>query len=149
MRVKYDSNNSGGHWWLEDKDWEALEKAGWEVEWGQKYFCHSTYRMPEEKQPDYLTELCPDGKSCKGHRQYQSYAEALAADARWLGSLARAAHREGLSMREAAEEWERVTGKSATDAGCPCCGQPHNFTEYDDDGKYVASGPSTSYEASW
>lgn len=33
MKVEYDSNNSGGRWWLEDEDWKALEKAGWEVEW--------------------------------------------------------------------------------------------------------------------
>jgi hypothetical protein len=33
MKVNYKSNNSGGHWWLEDKDWFALEAAGWQVEW--------------------------------------------------------------------------------------------------------------------
>ena len=33
MKVNYSSNNSGGYWWLEDKDWYALEKAGWVVEW--------------------------------------------------------------------------------------------------------------------
>lgn len=32
-RVEYSSNNSGGHWWLSDEDWVALEEAGWEVEW--------------------------------------------------------------------------------------------------------------------
>lgn len=68
---------------------------------------------------------------------------------RWLGSLATSATRRGLSLREAADEWERITGQSATDAGCPCCGQPHSFTEYSDDGDYVTSGPSTSYGASW
>jgi hypothetical protein len=52
-------------------------------------------------------------------------------------------------MRDAAEEWERITGLDATDAGCVCCGQPHTFTEYDDAGEYVCSGPSTSYEAHW
>ncbi len=31
--VKYDSNNSGGSWWLKDEDWKALEKAGWTVDW--------------------------------------------------------------------------------------------------------------------
>lgn len=53
MYVEHYSNNSGGHWWLEDADWKNLEAAGW-------------------------------------------------------------------------------TGKTATDAGCPCCGIPHNFKEYDD-----------------
>jgi hypothetical protein len=33
MKVRYASNNSGGSWWLTDKDWHKLEAAGWEVEW--------------------------------------------------------------------------------------------------------------------
>lgn len=32
-KVEYHSNNSGGSWWLADKDWFALEKAGWKVKW--------------------------------------------------------------------------------------------------------------------
>lgn len=31
--VTYDSNNSGGTWWLTDDDWKALEGAGWTVDW--------------------------------------------------------------------------------------------------------------------
>jgi hypothetical protein len=67
---------------------------------------------------------------------------------RWLGALATSAEREGLSMKEAVEEWEEITRQSSTDAGCPCCGQPHNFSYYED-GEYKDSGPHTSYEASW
>ena len=33
MIVEYDSNNSGGGWWLKDEDWHNLEKAGWIIEW--------------------------------------------------------------------------------------------------------------------
>ena len=33
MKVEYTSNNSGGVWWLKDKDWKALEDAGWDVDW--------------------------------------------------------------------------------------------------------------------
>lgn len=33
VKVEYSSNNSGGHWWLKDEDWYALEKAGWKVDW--------------------------------------------------------------------------------------------------------------------
>lgn len=33
MKIQYRSNNSGGHWWLKDRDWAALEAAGWSVEW--------------------------------------------------------------------------------------------------------------------
>lgn len=116
MKVEYSSNNSGGHWWLTDADWYALEKAGWKVEW-------------KKDQTDLLFRSDEDG--------------------RWLGALATSAEREGLHLREAAEEWEQITGQSSTEAGCPCCGQPHCFTEYDDDGKWVDSGPNISYEANW
>lgn len=113
-RVVYDHNNSGGLWWLEDEDWKALEKAGWEVKWHKD---------------------AKDGVTLGRER--------------FLGALASSAIRYGLSLQEAVEEWECITHQSALAAGCPCCGQPHSFTEYDADGKYVDSGPSASYEAHW
>tara|TARA_Y100000310_G_C20495298_1_gene721234 strand:- start:221 stop:574 length:354 start_codon:yes stop_codon:yes gene_type:complete len=80
----------------------------------------------------------------------KSFSKAELKDGRWLGALAKRAEKEGVSsLREAVEEWEKVTGESSTDAGCPCCGQPHYFTFYDDNGDYVDSGPETSYDASW
>ena len=154
MKVEYYSDNSGGRWWLNDEQWKALEDAGWEVEWGGMYFCHSRFNFSDNNPPTGHVD-CWDGKGkenpCQGHRCFSSYEEIVAAgdEARWLGSLAKQATRQGLPLREAAEEWERVTGMSSTDAGCPCCGLPHNFTEYDDDGDYVASGPEASYQASW
>ena len=33
MIVEYNSNNSGGGWWLKDEDWQKLEDAGWTVDW--------------------------------------------------------------------------------------------------------------------
>lgn len=33
MKIRYDSNNSGGGWSLTDEDWLALEAAGWSVHW--------------------------------------------------------------------------------------------------------------------
>jgi len=33
MKVTYSANNSGGKYWIKEKDWLALEKAGWEVNW--------------------------------------------------------------------------------------------------------------------
>lgn len=68
---------------------------------------------------------------------------------RWLGALATSAIRRGLPLREAVDEWERITNCSSTDAGCPCCGKPHYFTEYTDEGEYVKSGPDVSCEAHW
>lgn len=31
-KILYDSNNSGGRFWLKPEDWKALEKAGWEID---------------------------------------------------------------------------------------------------------------------
>jgi len=33
VKVEYKSNNSGGSWWLDDKQWAALEAAGWVIDW--------------------------------------------------------------------------------------------------------------------
>ena len=53
-------------------------------------------------------------------------------DKRWLGALAIDAVREGLTLREAVEEWETITGQDASALGCTCCGPPHSF--YDENG---------------
>jgi hypothetical protein len=68
---------------------------------------------------------------------------------RWLGALATSAKRFGLNLKQAVEEWERVVKCSSRDVGCPCCGNPHNFTEYDDNGGFINSGPDVSSEASF
>lgn len=127
--VEYSSNNSGGRWWLTDEQWAALEKAGWVVAWLQAGF------DAKEPYPATYAEACRAVKEDK--------------DRRWLGALATSATRHGLGLQEAVAEWEGATGASSTDAGCPCCGQPHSFTAYDEKGEYVASGPETHYEASW
>lgn len=142
--VEYDSNNSGGRWWLTDKDWFALEHAGWKVAWkrlGYRYDENSDYDRDEDGTPKLVPVEQDNGR-------FPTFDRGDA-DGRWLGALATKAYRVGLSLREAADEWEQVTGKSATEVGCACCGQPHSFTEYGDDGKSVASGPSISHEARW
>jgi hypothetical protein len=96
MHVEYSSNNSGGSWWLDDKDWQALESAGWEVQWVK----------------DDPSRLFANGD-------------------RFLGALATNAIRRDLGLREAVAEWERITGQDATDEGCPCCGHPHMFYQFD------------------
>ena len=146
MKVEYSSNNSGGRWWLSDENWKDLEKAGWWVKWGSSYFCHSKYSFKDK--PEGKPEPCESSDKCPGHRRFDS-AEEMTEKDRWLGCLAKSATREGLSLRQAVAEWEDVTGMSSTDAGCPCCGTPHSFTEYDDEGKYVRSGPEAEYSASW
>lgn len=41
--IRYSSNNSGGDWWLSDKDWYALEAAGWKVTWVKDDPARSSY----------------------------------------------------------------------------------------------------------
>lgn len=60
-------------------------------------------------------------------------------DGRWLGALATRAKRYGLDLESAVREWESITGQSAADEGCNCCGQPHEFVERGDDGSYLRS----------
>lgn len=42
-------------------------------------------------------------------------------------------------MRTAIDSWEQATGFTSTELGCPCCGPPHGFTLYGDDGLYQDS----------
>jgi hypothetical protein len=102
--VEYDSNNSGGHWWLTDQNWLDLEKAGWKVAW-------------RSTDPRYHT---PGGYVCSTDR-----------DGRWLGALASTAERHGLSLNDAIDEWEAVTGRSSAETGCDSCGDPHWFSVVD------------------
>lgn len=110
-RVIYNSNNSGGGWWLEDKDWQALEDAGWTVHWkppGQG-LNHGDMRA-------YDFDICLDKTT------------SFNPDASYLGAKARSAAKEFASLDEAISEWEDVTGERASDEGCNCCGPPHEFS---------------------
>ena len=33
LTLEYDTNNSGGGFWLIDDNWKAMESAGWSVAW--------------------------------------------------------------------------------------------------------------------
>jgi hypothetical protein len=56
---------------------------------------------------------------------------------RFLGALASRASREGLTLEEAIAEFERITSENAEAEGCECCGQPHNFYAFDDEGQMI------------
>lgn len=47
-RVEYDSNNSGGRWWLKDGDWYALEKAGWKIHWIKDSEAHASLGVKDD-----------------------------------------------------------------------------------------------------
>lgn len=49
---------------------------------------------------------------------------------RWMGALAITASIDNVESEEVAiAKWELATGMDASETGCPCCGQPHNFYE--------------------
>lgn len=121
MQIVYSSNNIGGGWWLNDKDWKNLEKEGWHVIWGGKCFCHSGYNpMPKDK------NICPTSEDCRGHRKFNSWKDMKKKD-RWLDCLAKEAYKDFSSMQEGIGEWESVTGRDYEEEGCSCCGSPHYF----------------------
>lgn len=131
--VEYDSNNSGGGWWLTDADWRTLETEGWTVEWLGANFCNSRY--PTLGGRGRPAPNIHDVDECPGHRGADSYDEAVAADpdGRWLGSLARSAtieveaYTSTLAEGVAETWWENALGKNASEEGCNCCGRPHSF----------------------
>jgi hypothetical protein len=113
--VKYDSNNSGGSFWLSTEDWEALAKAGWNVHWY-------------------------DPNNRWGGRPASAYEEPMKAcikvdGVEVLGALASSAAKEFDNPADAIPEFERITGQDASDVGCNCCGPPHSFEYEDQDGK--------------
>lgn len=63
-------------------------------------------------------------------------------DGRWLGALAVHADREGLSLGDAIDEWERITSENSADLGCPCCGPPHSFEFSGDNGEWEHWSPN-------
>jgi hypothetical protein len=148
MYVEYSSNNSGGHWWMKDEDWKALERAGWIVVWASlayKYTPEGSHERDESGMP----VLIPVSES-KDKLNVAMQTRDANGVYRYMGALAKTAFKPNCnSLREAADEFDALTSCTATDAGCACCGQPHTFTLYDDKGEYVVSGPTTSYEASW
>lgn len=127
--VEYDSNNSGGHWWLTNADWQKLEAAGWFVEWGGQDFCNPRYgssgrrTAPDTHEPN----------ECPGHRRDNSLEDAIKNDDKWLGCYAREAridveaYSSDLAEGVAKEWWQNTLGMNADEEGCNCCGRPHSF----------------------
>ncbi len=146
MYVEYSSNNSGGHWWLADKDWKALEKAGWVVAWAS------------------MEHVAAKGGDCQRDKRGMPKLKKLPAtqktarfvdkgkDGAWryMGALAHEAYLPDCgSLEDAAASWEKATGQSALSAGCACCGKPHNFTLYDEKGTWMESGPEEHHSCEW
>lgn len=120
--VKYDSNNSGGSWWLSDKDWKNLEKAGWFVVWATYEFDwkNGNYQYDKNGLPKIKKSKSPfvDKKG------------------RYLGALAKYAFKRFDGISEALQEFETITGQNVSDEGCNCCGAPHSFSWKSNDGEH-------------
>jgi hypothetical protein len=106
--LEYDSNNSGGDWWLKDQDWYNLENAGWTVHW------HLRDKEYDDREP-------LERRTNNGHL--------------WLGGLASEAAKKFDSREQGIEEWERITEQYHAAEGCNCCGNPHNFDWTDEGGE--------------
>lgn len=126
MKIEYETNNSGGSWWIGDEEWLALEKAGWRVIWGGKYFCKSKYSLAQK--PEHKPEPCKTNEGCPGHRKCDSLEEVDQHDYRFLGAAAQAAEKEFETPGDAMREFEKITGQDVSDDGCNCCGAPHIFS---------------------
>lgn len=122
----YDSNNSGGSWWLSDKVWQKLADAGWSVHW---------VRPNPDPNPRFaslketLTGVYSDDPTAQVEGDFGSYEWAK--DHRWLGAVATSCAKAGPDPNELLREWEEITGQDSADEGCNCCGRPHNFEWHD------------------
>jgi hypothetical protein len=121
--IEYDSNNSGGGWWLSDKDWNNLADAGWEVQWIRND--RKDIGSTPDKSGRWLGAM-----ACEAHFEVES-------------------DNPGAALRIAVQHWENTTGKDSSLEGCTCCGPPHNFAvmKKDEDGNLVRDwGSSISGE---
>jgi len=101
--LEYDSNNSGGSFWLDDEHWFALAEAGWEIAWAMGSGL------------DYDRLPPPKNASARDRR-------------RWLGTLATKARITTFNPLQSIREWEKITESDASAEGCNCCGPPHTFS---------------------
>lgn len=140
--IVYSSNNSGGSWWLEDSDWKRLEKAGWIVHWYHDVNADAHKHRDKHHSPDFGEH--------NHHYTDDVLTPSKPANERWLGALATSAAKITNDPSEAIEEFERVANQNVDDEGCGCCGSPHSFTYYDENGEshYFHSRPS-GYTRDW
>lgn len=140
--IVYNSNNSGGDWWLGDDNWKALEANGWVVHW---------YHDPDDPSHSHSREDVGTSLGCHSHRYGDPLLQANSDGDRWLGALAVSAAKETNDPAGAIEEWERTTGMRAGSVGCNCCGPPHTFEYTDDSGKttYIAPADVCESELEW
>lgn len=72
--IYYDSNNSGGDWWLTDADWKKLEQHGWIIDWKPERWLGALATSAKRDLPTvamakaefaYITNKDPDEDGCE------------------------------------------------------------------------------------
>lgn len=96
---EFSENNSGGRWWLNREQYDALFAAGWTYE-------PSDY----DKEHGWNTKPWPTGDPSVPYG--------------WRGRLKFKA----ASIREAVESWEKATKQDFFVLGCTCCGAPFTIS---------------------
>jgi hypothetical protein len=156
--LEYDSNNSGGRWWLGDQDWKNLEDAGWTVHWlivtqrdlshvggrseyvtgdaGRRYIGdgEDRFALLERHQPGPRWPDSPrtDERILKVATSYDEAVALREQHGGYIGNaLAVSCAKAGPDPHALVREFEQITGENAGDEGCNCCGKPHSFTWHD------------------
>lgn len=150
--INYISNNSGGNWWLKDKDWEKLESMGWTVHW--EHSINQDHGDFDGKgSADDPHEWEKKKSYSFGHDHKYGSAQRVKSEpdgSSYLGAKATSAGKETDDPEKTIHEWEMITGQNADAEGCNCCGNPHNFTYIDDKGKeHYSSVEVTQTRRSW
>ncbi len=101
VNVRYEETNSGGHWWVSDDSYKRLNDEGWKM--GR--VSHAGGAGPE------------------GH--------VAGATRRVTVSALSHMDAKDVAIDLVIAEWEEITGCSASELGCRCCGAPHYFTATD------------------
>lgn len=102
-----DNNNSGGSFWIGPEDVKKLRDTGW---------------YPRPRTADSFVPFGdPDnyfGTRCTYEELHDLRVEKP-------------------TIREAIEEFEKITGQNFFALGCTCCGAPFTMVEIDEDGETI------------
>lgn len=144
----YDPNNSGGRWWLNHEDYLALEQEGWIVYWvHSKDQTHEGFVGGDKNDP----HTWKDSFGKHDHKTGSAQEVRSTHDGGdWFGATADGAGKRFDTAEQGVREWERITGQTASEEGCNCCGNPHSFEWKGDDGSNKHSSVEvTRTEMSW
>lgn len=133
--LRYSPNNSGGHWWLDTEAYERLEKTGWTVHWAHEK------ETAWGRGPDVVADVYEYKELLKPVERNK--------DLNYMGAEAGSCAKAFPNPEMGVQEWQRIVGQSAAEMGCNCCGPPHNFSWYDDNGDETYMHTNFPTEGTW